>query len=340
MKKVLSIVAVSAFMLTAGSALAGGPGKRMMDIPAGCNEECQAQLDELQAGQAQQNELLNAHSAEIEALKNREDLYNPWYVRGAFKFGWGSQKAGWRQTGLNTGLTGTGGSGIFNARGFETHDPNSKTPMRARLNNTPGSSGYNQFYTFSREIDRDHTGYIDNETYFGGQGAIGKYLFNNFRVELEYAYQGADLDGDLYEGDVDLHTVMVNAYYEIPITDMFGLYGVVGGGYGNFSMDGKRMGIHPSQRTRNGDLVWKDIGWIGGGSDVFAYKIGAGFSVFFLESRALALDIGYEYLGTTDAHMRTGRINNIESNTSWFEGETDITSIHSHNVVTSLRFMF
>lgn len=312
MKKVLSIVAVSAFMLTAGSALAGGPGKRMMDIPAGCNEECQAQLDELQAGQAQQNELLNAHSAEIEALKNREDLYNPWYVRGAFKFGWGSQKAGWRRTGFNTGLT-TDTTRVY---------PN-------------GSE-----YTFRAEIDRDHTGYIDSETYFGGQGAIGKYLFNNFRVELEYAYQGADLDGDLYEGDVDLHTVMVNAFYEIPITDMFGLYGVVGGGYGNFSMDGKRMGVHPRRTSRDGGPLWTDIGWLGGGSDVFAYKIGAGFSVFFLESRALALDIGYEYLGTTDAHMRTGRINNIESNTSWFEGDTDITSIHSHNIVTSLRFMF
>lgn len=314
MKKVLSIVAVSAFMLTAGSAFAGGPGKRMMDIPAGCNEECQAQLDELQAGQAQQNELLNAHSAEIEALKNREDLYNPWYVRGAFKFGWGSQKAGWRMTGFNTG--------------------------RSRDILVPLSNGNDLL--LRREVDRNHTGYIDNETYFGGQGAIGKYLFNNFRVELEYGYQGADLDGDHYEGDVDLHTVMVNAYYEIPITDMFGLYGVVGGGYGNFSMDGKRMETR-GVRNRQGDRVasYQPVGWLGGGSDVFAYKIGAGFSIFFLESRALALDIGYEYLGTTDAHMRTGRNHNGDPlDTQYGEWSTDITSIHSHNVVTSLRFMF
>ena len=53
------------------------------------HEECQQQIDELQAGQAQQNEQLAAQAQEIEALKNKEDVYNPWYVRGAFKFGWG-----------------------------------------------------------------------------------------------------------------------------------------------------------------------------------------------------------------------------------------------------------
>lgn len=303
MKKVLSIVAVSAFMLTAGSALAGGPGKRMMDIPAGCNEECQAQLDELQAGQAQQNELLNAHSAEIEALKNREDLYNPWYVRGAFKFGWGSQNGSGRWTGL-------GATDGWDGRGS------------------------------------DRTYYIDSETYFGGQGAIGKYIFNNFRVELEYAYQGADLDD--YDGDVGLHTVMVNAYYEIPITDMFGLYGVVGGGYGNFNMDAQRKtGPWSPSKSRPGyDAAWGP-GWLKGSSDVFAYKIGAGLSIFFLESRALALDIGYEYLGTTDAHFQTGGgsiYRDANGRREWVAGPsgetTDVTSIHSHNVVTSLRFMF
>lgn len=302
MKKVLSIVAVSAFMLTAGSALAGGPGKRMMDIPAGCNEECQAQLDELQAGQAQQNELLNAHSAEIEALKNREDLYNPFYVRGAFKFGWGSQNAAWRWTGLNSG----------DLRG----DPRFGRANGARIDRN--------------EPSRNHTGYIDSETYFGGQGAIGKYIFNNFRVELEYAYQRADVDGDIYDGDVGLHTVMVNAFYEIPITDMFGLYGVVGGGYGSYDIDVKRNDIYRID-GRSPRLAYFGMG---GSSDVFAYKIGAGMSIFFLESRALALDIGYEYLGTTDAHIRTG------NDATGRDETTDLSSIHSHNVVTSLRFMF
>ena len=54
MKKVLSVLAVSAFVLTAGSALAGGPGK--MQQAAGCPDECQQQIDDLQSSQAQQNE--------------------------------------------------------------------------------------------------------------------------------------------------------------------------------------------------------------------------------------------------------------------------------------------
>ena len=86
MKKVLSVMAVSAFVLTAGAAFAGGPGKQGAGtMPAGCPEECQQQIDELQGSQAQQNEQLAAHASEIEALKQQEDVYNPWYVRGAYK---------------------------------------------------------------------------------------------------------------------------------------------------------------------------------------------------------------------------------------------------------------
>ena len=317
MQKVLSIAAVATFMLTASSALAGGPGKRMMDIPAGCNEECQAQLDELQAGQAQQNELLNAHSAEIEALKNREELYNPFYVRGAFKFGWGSQSAGWKWTGLNTGF-------VTDPAKVSDSIPGTRLPT-GYFKDSAGKIPH------GAESSLNHTGYIDSKTYFGGQGAIGKYLFKNFRVELEYAYQGADVDGDIYDGDVDLHTVMVNAYYEIPITDMFGLYGVVGGGYGNYSMDARRTDVY-KQNLKTGKYERKYFG-LGGSSDVFAYKIGAGMSIFFLESRNLALDIGYEYLGTTDPHLQT-------SNHFVEDPPTDLTSVHSHNIVTSLRFMF
>ena len=49
---------------------------------------------------------------------------------------------------------------------------------------------------------------------------------------------------------------------------------------------------------------------------------GAGVTFNFTDT--LALDLGYEYLGTSDAD-----VNNAE-----------FTAIRSHNVVTSLRFMF
>ena len=64
MKKVLSVLAVSAFVLTAGSALAGGPGK--MQQAAGCPDECQQQIEEMQGGQAQQNERLDGHDKQLQ----------------------------------------------------------------------------------------------------------------------------------------------------------------------------------------------------------------------------------------------------------------------------------
>lgn len=252
MKKVLSIVAVSAFVLTTGVAFAGGPGKRGADAtPAGCAEECQQQIDELQAGQAQQNEQLAAQAQEIEALKNKEDVYNPWYVRGAFKFGWGSQKD---------------------------------------------------------YLSRD----MDNEVGFGGQVAVGKAFgtdFGDFRLEFEYAYQKADLDET--DGDVSYQTFMVNGYYDIPVTDIFGLYLTVGAGYGNYSLN---AGI---VETPNGH-----VNYVNHTNDTFAYKGGAGMTFNFTDS--LALDLGYEYLGSSDATINNG----------------EYTDIRSHNIVTSLRFMF
>ncbi len=252
MKKVLSVMAVSAFVLTAGAAFAGGPGKQGAGtMPAGCPEECQQQIDELQGSQAQQNEQLAAHASEIEALKQQEDVYNPWYVRGAYKLGWGSQKD---------------------------------------------------------HLSRD----MDNELGHGGQAAIGKVFasdYGDFRLEFEYAYQGADLDD--MDGDVTLQTFMVNGYYDLPITDMFGIYFTVGAGYGNYNLD---AGII---ETPNGH-----VNYVNHTNDVFAYKGGAGMTFNFIEQ--LAMDLGYEYLGTSDAQINNG----------------EFTDIRSHNIVTSLRFMF
>ena len=50
MKKVLGVMAVSAFVLTAGAAFAGGPGKQgvALQLCRWLTEECQQQIDELQ----------------------------------------------------------------------------------------------------------------------------------------------------------------------------------------------------------------------------------------------------------------------------------------------------
>ena len=90
MKKVLSVIAVSAFVMTAGVAVAGGPGKKK---DAACPEACQQQIDDLQSSQAQQNEMLDAHGKQLENHEGRitaleKDAYDPWFVRIGVRAAW------------------------------------------------------------------------------------------------------------------------------------------------------------------------------------------------------------------------------------------------------------
>ncbi|MGE4403619.1 MAG: outer membrane beta-barrel protein [Desulfobulbus sp.] len=93
MKKVLSVMAVSAFVMTAGVAFAGGPGKAM---DAACPEACQQQIDDLQSSQAQQNEELSAHQKQLENHEGRiTDLEkafdDAWYARIGVRIAWTTQ---------------------------------------------------------------------------------------------------------------------------------------------------------------------------------------------------------------------------------------------------------
>jgi len=256
MKKVLSVMAVSAFVLTAGVALAGGPGKKM---DAGCPEACQQQIDDLNSSQAQQNEQLGAHSKQLENHEGRitaleKDAYDAWYARLGVRAAWISGKD--------------------NASG----------------------------YTNGEEYNTDAG--------FGGALAFGRQ-FGDFRAEIELAKQVADLDEEVvYDfvtvgGDVDVTTVMVNGYYELPVYDAFSVYAMAGIGYAKFDVD---VDTTPDLSR-----------YVQGGSDnVFAYKAGAGVTYNFTEE--MAADLGYEYLGVAD---------------------TDIaTSINGHNVVASFRYKF
>lgn len=98
MKKVLSVIAVSAFVMTAGVAVAGGPGKKK---DAACPEACQQQIDDLQSSQAQQNEQLGAHGKQLENHEGRitaleKDAYDPWFVRVGVRAAWASMNVdGW-----------------------------------------------------------------------------------------------------------------------------------------------------------------------------------------------------------------------------------------------------
>lgn len=283
MKKVLSVMAVSAFVLTAGVALAGGPGKKM---GPGCPEACQQQIDDLQSSQAQQNETLGAHGKQLENHEARiTDLEkafdDAWYVRLGVRAAWMDQK-----------FVGMGWSGQA--------DVDSDT-------------GWGGAIAFGRE--------------FSMYQAMGK-----FRAEIEVAKQGADLEDNtvlyavnypgigtyadvLTDGDLDVTTVMINGYYELPIVDAFSLYAMAGVGFAKYDVD---LTTRDRFVSTTGVVTYGDYYTDGGSDNVFAYKAGVGMTYNFTDQ--IAGDLGYEYLGVAD---------------------TDIAdSINGHNVVASVRFKF
>jgi hypothetical protein len=118
--------------------------------------------------------------------------------------------------------------------------------------------------------------------------------------------------GAQLEGDVDLTTVFLNGYYELPIVDAFSIYFMAGIGYAKYDVN-VRLGLYNTAGTYLGHTDW-----VGASDNVFAYKAGTGVTWNFTDQ--IAADLGYEYLGVAD---------------------TDIAdSINSHNVVLSVRFKF
>lgn len=93
MKKVLSTMVILCCVSLAGTALAGGPGKK---TGPGCPDACQKQIDDLNSSQAQQNEQLGSHDKQ---LKNHEgritDLEkafdDSWYARVGMRAAWMNQ---------------------------------------------------------------------------------------------------------------------------------------------------------------------------------------------------------------------------------------------------------
>jgi len=280
MKKVLSVMAVSAFVLTAGVALAGGPGKKM---GPGCPEACQKQIDDLQSSQAQQDEQLNAQGKQLQNHEGRitdlEKAFNDyWYVRLGVRAAWMNQKP------KNSDFRGA--------------EPDT-------------DAGFGGAIAFGRE--------------FSMYQAMGK-----FRAEIELAKQAADFDESVVtrvhgdgngrvlremDGTVDVSTVFLNGYYELPVVDAFSVYFMAGVGFAKYDLDTD----FASNVYRNGNYVYNHRTWNAGGSDnVFAYKLGAGVTWNFTDQ--IAADLGYEYLGVADTDLAD--------------------SINGHNVVLSVRFKF
>jgi len=136
MKKVLSALAVSALVLTASVALAGGPGKKA----PGCPEACQGQIDDLNSSQAQQNEVLGAHGKQLANHEGRitaleKAFQDYWYVRLGAGASWLAADFYDKDSDLDTGWVGQLAFGrdfaMYNAPGrfraelafsYQTHD--------------------------------------------------------------------------------------------------------------------------------------------------------------------------------------------------------------------------
>jgi opacity protein-like surface antigen len=108
------------------------------------------------------------------------------------------------------------------------------------------------YYHAPDDIDASVTGAgsasIENDSGFMVNAALGKYVFDSMRAELELAVRQADYDrvtaggaSTSGSGDINLTTVMVNAYYDFnlgwPVTPY------VGGGVGVGILDGTDVSV-------------------------------------------------------------------------------------------------
>ncbi len=130
---------------------------------------------------------------------------------------------------------------------------------------------------------------IESDTGYGGGLAIGR-KFGNFRTDLEIATQKSDLKA-FDSGDVRLDTVMLNGTYDFPIAAGFSLYATVGLGVGKVDLTIQQ--VDDSETT-------------------FAYKGGVGATYAFTEK--MFIDLGYEYLATSDVNISGLEIEDIKSN--------------------------
>jgi opacity protein-like surface antigen len=265
MKKVLSVMAVSAFVLTAGVALAGGPGKKM---DAGCPEACQQQIDDLNSSQAQQNEQLGAHGKQLENHEGRITALekadvDPWYGRVGVRAAWMEQD-------------------IFGNNAAQVDSVDSDVGFGGAVAFGREFSEFNTGGKFRAEVELAYQGadLDEGSGTFNGQslGVIGQTIVNTRIQNAEYK----------------LLTVMANGYYSIPVADAFSVYAMAGMGFAQYELEADIY-------TRNAAGFLVQTGSPSSSDNVFAYKAGVGMSYDFTDQ--IAGDLGFEYLGVADTDL-------------------------------------
>jgi len=151
-----------------------------------------------------------------------------------------------------------------------------------------GDTGGGQFDIKDNDLG---TGYV-----FGL--SVGKYITNNFRVELEASQRGGleyDTEyasepnlGTTTKADIKTQSIFINAFYDFKsfaiINSLVTPY--IGGGIG---ISKNKMGV-VTEVTPENEVAYLD----GNKVSQFAYKLAAGTLVSLTES--LSLDINYQYV--------------------------------------------
>ena len=150
---------------------------------------------------------------------------------------------------------------------------------------------------------------LDSDEGYGFGAAIGRHI-EWFKVEAEIATQESDINNfevygrsgrAFYSGDFGLDTLLLNVYFDVPVTGDWSVYAGGGAGAANVTFSAYDREIDET---------------------VFAYKFAAGVSYAFTDS--FGTELGYEYLATEDIGYDL----------------LEVKDIYSSNLVLSFKFMF
>jgi len=129
--------------------------------------------------------------------------------------------------------------------------------------------------------------------------SVGKYITNNFRLELEASQRGGlEYDGEIitgssigatYKADIKTQSIFINGFYDFEsfAISSSSVTPYVGGGIG---MSKNKMGVNTNSGPQSNLVSYMD----GKKVSQFAYKLAAGALISL--TKKLSLDINYQYV--------------------------------------------
>lgn len=269
MKKLLSAAAVSALLLAAATSGFAGSKRAAHKGPhgPGCPEDCQNQIDSLNSSQARQDEQINA----LQGDQARQDS---------------------DINALQADQSRQDQQIMANSQRLDQHDSEIDALKRRKKDD------YNPWYVKgvarmiwagSMDVDKAEYGFkADTDTGYG-IGLAGGRKIGNFRAEAELSTQASDITAEGLD-EITIKTLMFNGFYHVPLST-FGLLGVYCDAVSIYGMAG--LGAGKTEIFFDNDVDESET--------TFAYKVGAG--VAYDINRNFAVDVGYEYMRTSDIEL-------------------------------------